>query len=80
VTLTAVRFTALLLVAVSLGSSLAHLAALPNKIDLPAEPYLVVQKICRGRALPGILWLAPLMATPALTVMVRDRHGHGRRS
>ena len=71
--LTVARFAALLLAAVALGPSLAHLLALPNKIHLPAEEYLVVQQIYRGWALLGILLLAVLVATFVLTVMARDR-------
>jgi hypothetical protein len=36
-----VRFLSLLLTAVALGAGLAHLLALPNKIHLPREDYLV---------------------------------------
>jgi hypothetical protein len=52
--LRAVRFLSLLFTAVALGAALAHLLALPNKIHLPREDYLVVQQIYQSWALLGI--------------------------
>jgi hypothetical protein len=41
-------FIALLATALALGAALAHALELPNKIGLPANEYLVVQKAYRG--------------------------------
>lgn len=45
------QWIALLFMALTLVPAGAHLFALPNKIDLAAEPYFVVQGIYRGWAL-----------------------------
>jgi hypothetical protein len=63
--------TAILLTALSLVPAGAHLAALPNKIGLPAEAYMTAQAIYRGWALFGLLWLANLLADLALLVSLR---------
>jgi hypothetical protein len=49
-----VRLLSLLLVALSLGLSLARLLELPNKINLCVEDYFTVQSIYRGWALLGL--------------------------
>jgi hypothetical protein len=54
----ATYFAALVFVALSLGPSLAHLLALPNKIYLDQADYFVVQNICRGWALLAFLCVA----------------------
>ena len=41
-------FAALMSTAVALGAALAHLLALPNKIDLGRDAYFTVQGIYRG--------------------------------
>ena len=41
-------FVALVASALVLGPALAHLLELPNKIDLPRDEYLIVQKAYRG--------------------------------
>jgi hypothetical protein len=43
-----VFFIALLATAIALGGALAHLFELPNKFDLPREPYFIVQQIYAG--------------------------------
>jgi hypothetical protein len=43
-----VFFVALLSTTLALGGALAHLLALPNKIDLPRDQYFTVQQIYRG--------------------------------
>lgn len=58
-----VRFLSLLLAAVALGAGLAHLLALPNKIHLSREDYLVVPQVYRGWALLGIVDIGALAAT-----------------
>jgi Domain of unknown function (DUF1772) len=50
---------------------MAHLLALPNKINMPREQYLIVQQIYRGWALLGVVVLGALFSTLALTIMVR---------
>ena len=62
---------AILLTALSLVPAGAHLAALPNKVGLPAEPYLIAQGIYRGWALFGALWLATLAAHLLLLARLR---------
>jgi hypothetical protein len=47
-TATIAFFTALLASALVLGPALAHVLELPNKIGLPREEYLIVQKAYRG--------------------------------
>ncbi len=62
---------AIVLTALSLVPAGAHLAALPNKIGLPAEAYLTAQGIYRGWALFGALWLATLAAHLLLLARLR---------
>jgi hypothetical protein len=68
-------FAALMLVALELGPSLAHLLALPNKIGLDEEAYFAVQGIYSGWALLAVLVIAGLLATLTLAVLLR---GHRR--
>jgi hypothetical protein len=65
-------FAAVVLVALTLGPSLAHLLELPNKIGMAAEDYLTVQQIYRGWAWFGAVLLSALAAI--LVVAVRTRH------
>jgi len=71
--LSIVRLLNLLFVAVALGAGLAHLLALPNKIHLSREDYLVVQQVYRGWALLGIADIGALLSAFVLIVMVRKR-------
>ena len=66
-----VWFLSLFFVALALAPAMAHLLALPNKINMPREQYLVVQQIYRGWALLGIVVIGALLSTLALTIMVR---------
>ena len=61
----------ILLTAILIGSSFAHLLELPNKIHLPPNTYLMVQQLYRGWALLGIAVLAALVATVALAVQLQ---------
>ena|SRR5688572_9594732 len=61
-------FVSVLLVALALGPSLAHLLELPNKIGLPAQDYLTVQQIYRGWAWLGAI-LLPALATTLLVAL-----------
>jgi hypothetical protein len=71
VALNVVYFISVLLTAVIMSSGFAHLLALPNKMALSRDEYLIVQQIYRGWALLGIAFFGALLSTLALTVMVR---------
>jgi hypothetical protein len=74
----AVHFAAIVLTALALGPGLAHLLALPNKIDLPADAYLLVQQIYRGWALLGLVVLPQIAVCAVLAWRRRDeRPGFG---
>jgi hypothetical protein len=73
--LRAVRFLSLLFTAVALGAALAHLLALPNKIHLSRDDYLVAQQIYRGWALLGIADIGALLTTFVLAVLGRRERG-----
>jgi hypothetical protein len=72
-TLKAVQFLALVLTALALIPSGAHLFALSNKIGLAQEQYLIVQNIYRGWSLFGIVLTGALTANLALAVVLRRR-------
>jgi hypothetical protein len=72
-TLKAGQFLALVLTALALIPSGAHLFALPNKISLAQEQYLIVQNIYRGWSLFGIVLTGALIANLALAVVLRRR-------
>lgn len=67
------QFLAIMLTAIALVPSGAHLLALPNKIGLPQEPYFVVQQIYRGWHFAGIVLVAALIADTYLAVLLRDQ-------
>lgn len=64
------RFVSFLFTALALAVALAHALELPNKITLSREDYLTVQQIYRGWALLGIIEIAALLSTLALTFKV----------
>jgi hypothetical protein len=64
-------FIAFLFTALALGPALAHLFALPNKIELPEAQYFVAQGVYRGWALLGIVVIGALLSTLALSVVLR---------
>lgn len=64
-------FVAFLFTALALGPALAHLFALPNKIELPETQYFVAQGIYRGWAFLGIVVIGALLSTLALAVVLR---------
>jgi hypothetical protein len=68
-----VQFLALVLTALALIPSGAHLFTLPNKIGLAQEQYFIVQNIYRGWALFGAVWLGALIANLLLAIMLRGR-------
>jgi len=69
------QFLATVLIALALVPAAAHLAALPNKIDLPQDEYFIVQGIYRGWALFGIVLFGALAASLALAILLRGS-GH----
>jgi hypothetical protein len=68
-----VQFLALVLTALALVPSGAHLFALPNKIGLAQDQYFVVQNIYRGWALFGIVLFGALIANLVLAILLRSR-------
>lgn len=62
------QFIALVLTALALVPAGAHLAALPGKIDLPAEAYFMVQSIYSGWSLFGIALIGALLANLVLAL------------
>src|SRR5262245_27897177 len=69
-----VQFFAIVLTALSLVPSGAHLFELLNKINLAAEPYFIVQNIYRGWNLFGFVLILAVIVNFVLALMVR-RHG-----
>ena len=66
-------FLSILLTAVAMAAGMAHLFALPNKIQLPAADYLTVQQVYRGWALLGFPIFAALLSAAALTLSLRSQ-------
>ena len=67
-----VRFLAIVLTAVALIPSGAHLLEMPNKMSLPVDRYFVVQQIYAGWAWWGIVQVAAFSAVVTLAVNLRD--------
>lgn len=70
---TAIQFLAIVLTALVLVPSGAHLFELPNKIYLAETDYFIVQNIYRGWSLFGIALILALAATLALTMSLRGQ-------
>lgn len=70
-----VQFLAIVVGALALIPSGAHLAALPNKIGLPQVDYFTVQGIYRGWAVLGVLWFGAIVLNALLAVMGRSQDG-----
>ena len=68
-----VQFLAIVLTALALVPSGAHLFALPNKMGLAADQYFIVQNIYRGWSLFGTVLLGALIANTTLMLMVRRK-------
>ena len=68
-----VQFVAIVVIALAVVPSGAHLAALPHKIGMPQDHYFVVQSAYRGWAWLGLLWLAGLTLGATSAVMVRSQ-------
>ena len=60
---------AVILTAIALVPSGAHLAELPNKLSLDRSQYFVVQQIYRGWALFGVLIIAALLANVIFAIL-----------
>lgn len=69
------QFLAIVLSALALIPAGAHLAALPNKIDLPQSEYFTVQGIYHGWAVLGLLWPGALVVNVLLAICVRSQSG-----
>jgi hypothetical protein len=69
--LTVLRFIALVLTAVAMAAGFAHLLELPNKMLLARDDYLTVQQIYRGWALLGIVIVGALLTTGIVAARVR---------
>ena len=67
------QFVAMALTALALVPGGAHLFALPNKINLGASDYFIVQGIYRGWALLGIVLIGAALANFALTILIHDQ-------
>lgn len=74
-TIRTVQFLAIVIGALALIPSGAHLAALPNKIGLPQADYFVVQGIYSRWALLGLLWPAAIVANTLLAGLARSQSG-----
>jgi hypothetical protein len=68
-----IQFLAIMLTALALVPSGAHLAALPNKMTMAQVAYFVAQQIYAGWALFGIVLLGALLANLAHTIVVRKQ-------
>ncbi|MGE5146903.1 MAG: DUF1772 domain-containing protein [Candidatus Eiseniibacteriota bacterium] len=68
-----VRFLAFLFVALALGAGLAHLYALPNKIGMTRDAYLVAQQAYRGWATLAVVVIGEILTLLVLSFMVRAR-------
>ena len=66
-----IQFLAIILTALALVPSGAHLAALPNKIAMAQAAYFVSQQIYAGWALFGIVLFGALAANLAHTIVLR---------
>ena len=66
-----VAILAVLVTALALMPTAAHLLVLPNKIPLAEGPYFTVQAIYAGWWRLGLLWAAALVMNAALAVTLR---------
>ena len=65
------QFLAVILTALALLPGGAHLMALPAKIDMPEDPYFVVQQIYRGWALAGVVIFLAIFANILAAALTR---------
>ncbi|WP_134500369.1 DUF1772 domain-containing protein [Microvirga pakistanensis] len=66
-----IQFLAVVSTALALIPAGAHLFELPNKIDLPREPYLTVQGVYAGWAWFGVVDFAALILNAVMAVKLR---------
>jgi hypothetical protein len=64
-------FLAVMLTAIAMSLAMAHLAELPNKIDIGAAHYLIVQRNYDNWAVLGLIVPASFLSVAALTFMLR---------
>ena len=64
-------FVSIILVAVSMAATWAHLREMPAKLTLSRNDYFTVQQIYRGWAYLGIVIFAALATTATLAVLAR---------
>jgi Domain of unknown function (DUF1772) len=64
-------FLALMLTAIAMSLAMAHLAELPNKIEISAAHYLIVQRNYDNWAVLGLIVPASFLSMAALTVALR---------
>ena len=69
--LKATQFIAVVLTAVTLVPLGAHLAELPNKIDLAQSEYFIAQNVYRGWDLFGVVMIGAVLANLVLAVLLR---------
>src|SRR3546814_13774719 len=74
--LRAVRFVAIVLTALVLVATGAHLFEFPAKMALGRDEYFVVQESYRGWAFFGFALVGAIAATPILTVILYGRGVH----
>ena len=65
------QFVAMVLTALTLVPSGAHLFALPNKVSLSESDYFIAQSAYRGWALLGIVLIGAAIANLALALLIR---------
>jgi hypothetical protein len=58
-----IEFLAVVLTALALVPAMAHVMELPNKLSMPVETYLIVQRMYRGWSFSGIVVFAATIAT-----------------
>ena len=66
-----IQFLAIILTALALVPSGAHLAAMPNKMAMAQAAYFVAQQVYAGWALFGIVLFGALVANLAHTIVLR---------
>jgi hypothetical protein len=64
-------FASIMLVAIAMAATWAHLLEMPAKMTLSREQYFTVQQIYRGWAWLGVVIFVALASTSALTVLAR---------
>lgn len=64
-------FVALILTAIAMSLAMAHLFELPNKIEISAAHYLIVQRNYDNWAVIGLIVPAAFLSVIALTIALR---------